>query len=185
MEELIKAVRTYRFMTNLDQRLYLADEIFRKVEPKLRAFVFGSVTINAAPDVLQEVLKAVALSLRKFEGNSQGEFWSWCYRIARNKLADHFRRRSSDRLLPMSPDEMRQLLEISSQSSVRTPGTSHDLEYAMKLLSSSRPECHALLWAYYVQDRDYGEIADEQGLSYDAVRMQATRCLEHARSLLA
>ena len=185
MDDLIKLVKTYRFTAALDQRLRLADGIFRQIEPKLRSFVFGSVAPTAAPDVLQEVLKAVSTSLRTFTGNTNGEFWGWCYRIARNKRYDHFRRCASDRLQPMGHDEMRRLLDETAHLSVRTPGVSHDLDYAMKLLSNAKPECHALLWAHYVQDVGYAEIADEKGTSYDAVRMQITRCLDEARKLLA
>ena len=80
---------------------------------------------------------------------------------------------------------MRQLMDNSSHSSVRTPGVSHDLEYAMKVLANAQPECHALLWAHYVQDLDYSDIAAEKGLTYDAIRMKISRCLDEARALLA
>lgn len=183
--DLFKLVKTYRLTSALDQRLRLGDEIFRLIEPKLRAFVFGSISEAAAADVLQIVLTAVATGLRGFKGNSIGEFWSWCYQIARFKIADHLRRRASDRLQPMSPDELRHLMDVSANSPVRTPGVHHDLEYAMKLLTSAKPECHALLWAHYVQDVDYADLAEERGLSYDAIRMKISRCLDEARALVA
>lgn len=184
MDDLLKLVKTYRFTAALDQRLRLANQIFPLVEPKLRAFVFGSVKASAASDVLQVVLSAVAGSLRNFKGDTVAEFWGWCYRIARNKLNDYFRRCASDRLQPMGHDEMRRLLDETAQLSVRPPGVSHDLEYAMKLLSNAKPECHALLWAHYVQDLGYGDLAEEKGTTYDAIRMQITRCLDEARKLL-
>lgn len=185
MDDLIKQVKTYRLTQALDQRLRLAEGIFRHIEPKLRQFVLSSVAPTPAPDVLQEVLKAVAMSLRKFEGSTAGEFWAWCYRIARNKISDHFRRCASDRLQTMSEEELRPLLDHSSSLSVRTPGVSHDLEYAMKLLTRAKPECHGLLWAHYVQGFNYGEIAEERGIAYDAVRMKISRCLDEARALLS
>lgn len=66
VDDLFKLVNTNRFTAALDQRLRLAEGIFRQIEPKLRAFVFGAVNPNAAPDVLQEVPMAVAGSLRNF-----------------------------------------------------------------------------------------------------------------------
>lgn len=185
MTDLLKLVKTYRFTSALDQRFRLGDEIFRHVEPRLRSYVFGRVAPAAAPDVLQEVLKAVATSLRTFSGATVGEFWSWCYRIARNKISDHFRRRESDRLQPMGPEELRQLVDTTAKSPVRTAGVTHDLDYAMKLLTSVKPECHALLWAHYVQDLSYAEIAEEHGMSYDAIRMKISRCLDEARALVS
>lgn len=185
MDDLLKLVKTYRLTPALDQRLRLGDEIFRHVEPKLRAFVFGSVTPSVAPDVLQEALKAVALSLRKFTGDTNGEFWAWCYRIARNKVADHFRRSASDRLQPMGEEELRAVVDASASSPPLSRGERVDLELAVKLLGRTKPECYGLLWAHYVQGFDYGEIAAEHGINYDAARMKITRCLTEARALIA
>ncbi|MES2695070.1 MAG: sigma-70 family RNA polymerase sigma factor [Verrucomicrobiota bacterium] len=185
MDELIKLVKTFRFTAALDQRLRLADEIFRYIEPPLRVFVRGSVASDAVPDVLQEVLKGVATSLRKFEGDTNAKFWGWCYGVARNKISDHFRRRASDRLLPVDESTLQEMLDASVDRSTLRPGERLDLELAMKLLSASKPECQGLLWGHYVQGFDYAEIADEHGSTYDAVRMKIGRCLEEARSLIA
>src|SRR6202050_3878941 len=68
MSDLIKLVRTYRLTAGLAERLRLAEEIFRVIEPDLRVFVFSSVSPDAAKDALQEVLKAVATSLKQFTG---------------------------------------------------------------------------------------------------------------------
>lgn len=43
MDQLIKLVKTYRLTAALDQRLRLAEGIFRIVEPDLRLFVFSTV----------------------------------------------------------------------------------------------------------------------------------------------
>ncbi len=59
-----------------------------------------------------------------------------------------------------------------------------DLDYAMKLLTASKRECHNLLWKYYVLGLDYGFIAEEINLSYDNVRMKGSRCLDLAQSLV-
>ena len=184
MDELIKLVKTYRLTPALDQRLRLAEQVFRVIEPDLRFFVFGSLSLSTAEDVLQEVLKAVATSLDKFDGGSTAEFWGWCYRIARNKLNDQYRRQANDRLQPMPQDELRQLLESSTQDSPMAAADRHDLDYAMKLLASSKPECSEYLWKHFVFGLDYAEIAEEQNLKYDAVRMKIARCLDDAKALL-
>lgn len=92
MDEIIKLVKTYRLTEGLAERLTLAEEIFREIEPQLRFFVFGTLAHPAAQDVLQEALKAVTVSLGKFAGGSDKEFWAWSYRIARNKVNDHLRK---------------------------------------------------------------------------------------------
>lgn len=185
MDELITLVRTYRLMTGLSERLRLGEKIFRRIEPDLRFFVFNSVIQPAADDVLQEVLTAVAVGLRRFAGSSTPEFWAWCYSIARNKLNDHFRSKASDRLQPMPMEELRELIEESGQSAALSAGDRIDLEYAMNLLTQSKPECHDYLWRHFVFGLDYGEIAAEQNLEYDSVRMRIGRCLAEVQALMA
>ena len=185
MDDLIKLVKTYRLTEGLSERLRLADEIFRVTEPQLRLFVYGNVSHQEAEDVLQEVLKAVATSLRTFSGSTTKEFWAWCYRIARNKRNDHFRDSAKDLLQPMSPEELWQLVDASAHTSPISHAEKDDLDYAMKLLTASKPECYDYLWQHYVIGFDYTEIAAEQELTYDAVRMKIGRCLETAQNLVA
>ena len=185
MEQLIKLVRTYRLTAGLAERLTLAEEVFRLIEPELRFFVFGSLTRPAAEDVLQEVLRGVATGMGKFAGDTTAEFWGWCYRIARNKVNDHLRKQAADRLQPMPPEELRQLAESSAQASPLSPEDKHDLEIALALLARSKPECRDFLWQHFVIGLDYTEIADERNLSYDAARMKIGRCLDEAQALIS
>jgi RNA polymerase sigma factor (sigma-70 family) len=185
MDDLIKLVKTYRFTAGMAERLSLAEKIFARIEPDLRFFVSGRVPYHVAQDVLQEVLKAVMTGMGKFDGSSEKEFWAWCYRIATNKLHDHYRSKASDRILPVPSEELLQLMEFSAVDSPITPDIRHDLEYVMKLLTAFKPDCHDLLWRHFVVGLDYSEIADERELEYDNVRMKIVRCLEAAKSLVA
>ena len=94
-------------------------------------------------------------------------------------------RSASDRLQPMPPEELWQLVESSAQSSPLSPADKHDLEYAMNLLTASKPECRDYLWQHYVFGLDYAEIAEERNLNYDNVRIKIGRCLDEAKSLVA
>ena len=185
MDDLIKLVRTYRLTAGLAERIRLAEEIFRHIEPDLRVFVFSGLPPQVAEDALQEVLKAVATGMRRFEGNTEKEFWSWCYRIARNKLNDQYRRQSADKTVSLSPDELLQVIEASAQVAPLTPQNRLDLDYAMKLLTAAKPDCSDLLWRHYVVGLDYAELAAEKDLNSDAVRMRVKRCLDEAKSLVA
>jgi RNA polymerase sigma factor (sigma-70 family) len=113
MDDLVKLVRSYRLAAGLTERLRLAEQIFRLIMPDLRVFVFSGLPPQLAEDALQEVLKAVATSMGRFEGGTTNEFWSWCYRIARNKLNDQYRRQSSERTVSMSPEELWRVVEAS------------------------------------------------------------------------
>lgn len=184
MDDLIKLVRTYRVTAGLAERLRLAEAIFHLIAPDLRAFVFGAIVPQIAEDVSQDVLLSITASLKSFAGSSNEEFWAWCYIIARRRIYDHIRKKASDRLQPMPNDELLDLLDTSEQAEPMTAADRHDLEYALKLLDGSKPECRDYLWNHYVIGFDYSEIAEEQNLNYDNVRMKIGRCLEEAKSLV-
>ena len=185
MEQLIKLVKTYRLSSGLAERLRLVEAIFHLIAPDLRAFVFSAIKPQAADDVSQEVLISITASLKTFEGSSNEEFWKWCYKIARRRIYDHIRKKASDRLQPMPHDELLDLLDAPAQAAPLTAADRHDLEYALNLLDRSKPECRNYLWQHYVIGFDYGEIAEEQNLNYDNVRMKIGRCLEVAKSLVS
>ena len=185
MAELIKLVRTYRFTAGLAERIRLAEDIFTLIAPDLHLFVFSNTSHHAAQDVYQEVLKAVATSLRTFKGDTEKEFWKWCYRIARNKLNDYYHSKSVERMLPTAPEDLQQMMELSAQDATISPAVRHDLEYAMKLLTSSKPECYDFLWNHFVIGLDYTDIAEDRNMSYDNVRMKIGRCLAEAKSLVS
>jgi RNA polymerase sigma factor (sigma-70 family) len=185
MEQVIKLVKTYRLASGLAERLRLAEAIFRLIASDLRAFVFSAIKPHAADDVSQEVLISITGSLKKFEGSSNEEFWAWCYKIARRRIYDHIRKKTSDRLQPLPHEELLDLVDASAQAAPLTAGVKDDLEYALKLLDKSKPECRDYLWNHYVTGFDYGEIAEERDMSYANVRMKIVRCLDEAKSLVS
>ncbi len=74
VKDLIKLVKTYRVTAGLADRLRLAEDIFRVIQPELWHFVLASIQPPAAEDVFREVQKAVATGLRKFTGSTEPEF---------------------------------------------------------------------------------------------------------------
>jgi RNA polymerase sigma factor (sigma-70 family) len=138
-----------------------------------------------AEDALQEVLRAVATGVRRFDGCTTKEFWAFCYRIARHKIADHYRKQSTERTVSMSQEELWQVMDASAQVAPITPESRHDLDYVIKLLTATKPDCSDLLWQHYVVGLDYAELAAEKGLNSDAVRMRVKRCLDEAKALVA
>jgi hypothetical protein len=79
MDDLIKLVRTYRLAAGLSERLRLAEQVFGLIMPDSRVFVFCRLPPQVAEDALQEVLKAIATGMSRFEGGTTKEFWAWCY----------------------------------------------------------------------------------------------------------
>jgi len=185
MDEVLKLVKTYRLTPALDQRLRLAEQIYHAIKSPLHDFIFGRLKHHASQDVFQETLNAVTASLAKFRGDSDGEFWKWCFSIARNKVNDHLRKQESDRLQPMEPEELWQLVETSTQNSPLSAEDRLDLQHALKILAEAKPECSEFLWQHFVLGLDYSELAEERQISYDNVRMKIGRCLGTAQELMA
>jgi RNA polymerase sigma factor (sigma-70 family) len=185
MDDLIKLVRTYRVTAGLTERISLADAICRLIAFDIRGFVFSLLVPQAAEEVSQDVLISVANSLTAFRGNTKESFWDFCYRIAERRVYDHIEKRKRDRLQPMSSEELLDLIDESAHLQPLTAGDRHDLEYALKLLDSSKPECRGYLMDHYVIGFKYTEIAEKKELEYDNVRMKITRCLEEAQALVS
>jgi RNA polymerase sigma factor (sigma-70 family) len=184
MDDLIQLVRAYQKTGELADRERLADAIFAQLEPELRRYVNGKIRPQFADDVLQEVLKAVVISLPKF---SSDDFLKWCRGIARHKIHDQYQAnaKASERFQALPPEEVTELVSLSVAATPLATGERLDLDYAMKLLAESKPECVESLLRHYVDGLDYGEIAEEQNVNYDAARMKVGRCLETVRELVA
>ena len=79
-------------------------------------------------------------------------------------MNDYYRRQKGDRMPPIPEKELRQLVEASAHASPISAADKHDLDYAMKLLTASKPECYEYLWKHFVFGLDYAEIAEDQKL---------------------
>lgn len=186
MTEIIKIIDDYRKELDLEARYKYANWIHSTIVDPLSLFIFDKVPLFAAEEVLHETLKAIVINLGKFQGKTDKQFYSWCYRIARNKASDHHRGKFRDRLDPLPLDELWQLVEAAdTKACPLSPEDRMDLEFALNLLAKSKPECRDFLWKYYVIGLDYGEIGEEFGLKSDAARMRIDRCMDTAQSLMA
>ena len=182
--ELVLLTRLCRETTTLDVRVRFAEEFVIRVSGALRDFVFRRVPQEFGEDVHQEVLMAIALHLHEFQGDSETQVWQWCYRVARNKVADCLRKHGGGATAPVEVEEARRALEAEAQHERIMPGARQDLEYALSLLVVAKPPCVDLLWEFYILDLDYDDLATLTSLTVDAVRMQIRRCLELAQALV-
>jgi len=185
MEDVIKIVRTYRLTDSLAERLRLADQIIRIIGPELNLFIFSRLPSSASEDVSQIVLFAVANGLDEFEGNTQESFWGWCHRIARNKIADFYKKENRSPFEPLPPEEFLIAADKSGAEISVAAGVHDDLKYAMNLLKESKPECFDYLWGHYILDISLAELAEQSGVAYDACRMRLSRCLEFVQNLVS
>jgi RNA polymerase sigma factor (sigma-70 family) len=183
--ELVLLARLCRETTTLDVRVRFAEELVVRVSGAVGNFIGRRVPQQFAEEVQQESLMAIALRLHTFTGKTEAQLWQWCYRVARNKVADCLRKHGGSAAAPLEVAEARRALEAEAQHERILPGARQDLEYALALLHAAKPPCVHLLWDFYILDLDYASLAERYARSVGAVRMQLWRCLELAQALVA
>jgi RNA polymerase sigma factor (sigma-70 family) len=183
MAHVIELVRGFRNARTKPERIQFAERIIWEIQPELRRFLCYQGDQEMVEDVSQEALVAIAKDLPRFQGTTDGQFWKWCYHVARNKLIDRIRREKARPVTSLETESTWRVVEATSPEDPLSPGDRLDLEDVMQLLKSVKPPCYHYLWTHYILERDIAEVARLFQLSYDAARMQIKRCLTLARSL--
>ena len=164
-------------------RIRLAEEIANEIAPKLRLFIRSNTKNKVADVVFQETLRGIFGKLHQFHSNTDGQFWAWCYTIARNEIKQIIRTEAREMADAVAPEVLEELIEAAPPR--LTKEDKLDLEFAMNLLRQARPPCYYYLWYSYVLECTNAEIAAEFDLSSaDAARMQIDRCLKLVQSLV-
>jgi len=160
-----------------------AERLAEFIVPRLRAFLFGRLPVKEAEDVAQITITAVLQGIRRFRGRTEGEFWGWCYKIARNKLSNSRRRSRDWEEEGMDPHELQEMVDASAPDLLITPGSRVDLEYILDLVQAAKPPCGTHLREFFILGWDYHAIGEANQISYDAARMAVKRCLDLASGL--
>jgi RNA polymerase sigma factor (sigma-70 family) len=184
---IMPTLNRYRGSLDLEERLDCATTILNALEDPFRAYLFKRVPEDAIEDVLQEALIGIYKGLQTFKGNTDDEFWGWCYVILGNKANDELRKKkkATDHLEPFPAEEIWEILEVSWGTKPLPPEDRMDLEFAMNLLEKFKPDCRKLLWDYHIIGLKHGQIAKQLSLKYDAARVRIDRCMKAARKLVA
>lgn len=184
MARVLPLVGVYQAATEVSQRMDVAEAIVRAVGPALKAYLYRRCPSDQVEPLLNDILTAIALSLDIVRAKDEQQLWGWCYRIARNKLADLHEAIQADPTAPYDPRDLAETVEASATHTPLTAGERLDLEYALDLLRAAKPPCVDYLWDHYILEMDYTEQAQLHRVSADAMRMQVKRCLALAQELL-
>lgn len=141
-------------------------------------------------DIVQEAMLASLQNIEQFDYASEGAFLKWLTKIVENRILDQldyhkaarrdFRKesplenpRSSGSAIPLDiPDKGG--LPTASQNLI----LNEDLSRLEQALDHLPVETRELIIALKLEGRTYQELADENGKSVDAVRMQANRAMD-------
>ena len=140
-------------------------------------------------DVVQDALLASLKNVQSFNQTSEGAFLNWLAKVVENRIRDqldYFRAEKRDHRLERSLEGARSAessvpLNIPERGCVPTPSKvlmlSEDLARLEKAMDRLPEESRELIVAVKIEGRTYDEIAQAQGKSPDAVRMQVKRAL--------
>jgi RNA polymerase sigma factor (sigma-70 family) len=184
MDPVIGHVREYQKTLDATQKTKVAEKIIIAASDRIFLFLISHAPVDDAKDLRQSVFVAIVKGLDGFRGDSDGEFWSWCYRITRNIVAKHFGKKSEERTVSVDPEELARLIDASAQKEAVTSEERTILNDALALLKRAMPDCFLLLWKRYILGFEIKEIAAELGVAFDTARMKINRCLDSAQSLL-
>jgi RNA polymerase sigma-70 factor, ECF subfamily len=153
----------------------------------------AGLTAEDAADVFQEVLLAVTLHLPQFRRDrSQDSFSGWLAAIARNKVRDHYRRRSGRPEARGGSTAQRQMSEIpqspeSSEESIR-PDAESAAWLSRGVLDMIRVEFETRTWEAFWRTTVDGQppacVATDLGTSVAGVYMAKSRILRRLRQVM-
>lgn len=141
-------------------------------------------------DVVQEVMRSVALAMRGFEYDPRkGKFKSWLYTALRNALSLHFRK-SARRPVTLADDEMAEKLEETPDEKELA---NWDRDYEIRLLSWAmekvKPEFGEKAWRAFemtaLDGIEPAEAAAELGTTKNAVTLAKFRIVKRLRETAA
>lgn len=144
-----------------------------------------------AADLLQDVFSSVARSLKRFERQKEGSFRSWLWVITRNQLTDFFRHRANEAQAAGGTAAWQQLARVAESLSddpddFTTPNQLNALHRrGLELVRCEFEErTWQIFWRSAIDDVDTKDVAEEFGITANAVRQAKSRVLRKLRHVL-
>jgi RNA polymerase sigma-70 factor (ECF subfamily) len=138
-----------------------------------------------AADVAQEVFRAVAQHIDRFDG---GSFRGWLWTITRNRIFDHFRRvqrRPSVAGGSNAQEQLQQIPEALEESEAEANAVGGLVRRALELIRPDfRETTWQAFWRVMMEDQAPADVARSLGISVNAVYIAKARVLRRLRDEL-
>jgi RNA polymerase sigma-70 factor (ECF subfamily) len=143
-----------------------------------------------APDLVQEVFASVARGIPSFQRQKdQGSFRSWLATITRNRVRDHFRRKSRRQQAEGGTDALERLYRQadSLESTISTDAIANPL--VQRVLEAVRGEFENRTWTAFlkttVDGQPASQVAEQLEMSVAGVYQARSRVLRRLRQRIA
>jgi len=155
-------------------------QMYRQYAPGIYGYINSRVGDSAAADDLTS-----EVFLRALEGLAQFEYRgipisAWLYRIAHDRIADHFRRQARRPTIPLDDDLLSTQDGIDQEVDARL-----QVEQVGKAIERLTAEQHQVILLRFVAGFKLKEVAYVMDRSTDAIKMLQLRALTRLRQLVA
>ena len=171
---------------DLDQR-----EAFDELVDRHGARLFGAVqgmvrNSDLAADLVQEAFLRAWRGLPSFKGEAQ--FYSWLYRIARNLISSHMRRRATGPTFVGKGEDMQCATELEPQTTEPQPDDPmiHD-ERRRRVIAGVKtlqPDFREIIVLCDLEEYSYEEVADMLEIPLGTVRSRLHRARASLKEIL-
>jgi RNA polymerase sigma-70 factor, ECF subfamily len=158
------------FRIIMEERIQI---VWKEFHQKLKNFIKSSVKDeDTANDILQDVYIKIQLNISKLEDSTK--LTSWVYQIARNTIADHYRK--------LRPQDDVDLIEVEEAVSEKNYNDifQNDMRYFIDQLPEKYKE--ALILTEY-NGISQVQLAEHLGISYSGAKSRVQRAKEKLREL--
>lgn len=152
------------------------EEVWLKLEKKLRAFIMSKVhNESLADDLLQELFIKMHTNIDKVKDKTK--LHSWIYQICRNLIVDHFR--------SYNKEQNMEALSFESESEEITEDfMSETLEDMVNMMDDLPSEYCEALCLTELGSLSQKEYADKIGISYSGAKSRVQRARKMLKDLL-
>ena len=142
-------------------------------EPLMRAAWRVVRGREEAEDIVQEAFVKMYKNAHKFEKQEGIEFKSWAYKVTINTAITHYRKLKRGEFLSEDPSIYQEAGQELADSRIFTKT---DARSAVADTLEQMPEhLRTVLQHYYMEDKSYRTIADEEGISISTLKMRLFR----------
>ena len=150
-------------------------------EPLMRAAWRVVRGREEAEDIVQEAFVKMYKNAHKFEKYEGIEFKSWAYKITINTAITHYRKLKRGEFLSEDPSIYQEAGGELADSRIHTKA---DAETAVSGTMRQMPDhLRSVLESYYMEDKSYRTIADEEGISISTLKMRLFRAKKMFKKL--
>lgn len=155
------------------------EPLYNKYFEQVFRFIYQRVAEKeSAADITAQVFLKAMLNLSKYEPRGV-PFSAWLFRIAKNELADLFRKRRHERIVNIDAEGMKEVMEEMQEDNY---ADYHDR--LAHVMASLHEEDLCLVEMRFFEKRSFKEIGDILGITENNSKVKLYRLLGKMKSLI-